>query len=117
MILRPWNSPPTGPSRRLRLRYCNPQEEVQPQTNGVLFFPTPEVCPPHEFLCHDRSTRQLAYAELEADGKDGGRGCRRQKRATGGRRGPSDEMPDAYWQVVLNDGSADRGRPGPSIRT
>jgi hypothetical protein len=31
--------------------------------------------------------------------------------------GPGDEMPAEYWQAVLDDAAADRGPPGPSIRT
>jgi hypothetical protein len=31
--------------------------------------------------------------------------------------GPGDEMPDAYWQAILNGASADQGPFGTSIRT
>jgi hypothetical protein len=31
--------------------------------------------------------------------------------------GPGDEMPAEYWAAVLDDVAADRGSPGPSIRT
>ena len=30
---------------------------------------------------------------------------------------PGDEMPSEYWQAVLDDVEAERGTPGPSIRT
>jgi hypothetical protein len=31
--------------------------------------------------------------------------------------GPGDEMPEAYWQAVLNDACAESAPPRPSIRT
>jgi hypothetical protein len=31
--------------------------------------------------------------------------------------GPGDEMPPEYWQAVLDEVEAERGAPGPSIRT
>jgi hypothetical protein len=31
--------------------------------------------------------------------------------------GPGDEMPPEYWRAVLDELEADRGTPGPSIRT
>jgi hypothetical protein len=31
--------------------------------------------------------------------------------------GPGDEMPPEYWQTVLDEVEAERGAPGPSIRT
>jgi hypothetical protein len=31
--------------------------------------------------------------------------------------GPGDELPPEYWQAVLDEVEADRGAPGPSIRT
>ena len=31
--------------------------------------------------------------------------------------GPGDELPPEYWRAVLDEVEADRGTPGPSIRT
>jgi hypothetical protein len=31
--------------------------------------------------------------------------------------GPADELPPEYWQAVLDEVEAERGAPGPSIRT
>ena len=31
--------------------------------------------------------------------------------------GPGDELPPEYWQAVLDEVEAERGAPGPSIRT
>jgi hypothetical protein len=71
-------------------------------------------------MAHDRSTRKLAHADPEADGKARQCGCVGKTVPPTRTPGAGDEMPPEYWQAVLDDPRADDAGPrptGPSIRT